>query len=636
MAEPDTTYFESLCEQLYNPKTPEEGEQVRKVLEQSFPIFGDSNNLPTETASSLRLLLSRSPNPFVQTFCLSRIKQLVQAQPNAFSVQVKIQLRTFLLEYAFIHPDLIPFVISQLGNVLAVVTLIGWAEVEEYKNIYKDISQFIQASIDHRIVGLQLLSILVQDMNPPSFTRNSSKYRKAAGEFRDTQLFDICEAAFKTLEEIVEHGIIYTHVNQAERLKEVTLNLLVRCFSYDFSGTSSDESGEDTATIQVPTSWRSLLEKDSFLPTFFKAYSEFEPPYSSKAMECLVQIASIRIALFTEPQRTKFIVAIMQGIRNIIVNTQGLDDGDNYNGFCRFLSRFRATVPLNEMVQTPGYLDWIELIANFSFKAFQSWKFAPNTSSYVLSFWTRLVQSMTYYQQLGEEAIEKLANLTIGIVQAYVSTALEAVPIRIEEGLDDPLENEDALIESLNHLGQIAHKRYQACSTALIELFNSITDQYQELINTVGINVSSEFKEALEVIETKYAWVVYIMGSFIGNRAAFMTSDNVDKIDSEITTKVLQLVDFQQSLLNQNGSTFMNEKLDLAIIFFFQMFKKSYMSESSGRDIYSILSEVFGISHQVTMLDVIMRKIISNLQHWADNETVIRRTLELFNDLNTG
>lgn len=132
-------------------------------------------------------------------------------------------------------------------------------------------------------------------------------------------------------------------------------------------------------------------------------------------MECLVQIASIRIALFTEPQRTKFIVAIMQGIRNIIINTQGLDDGDNYNGFCRFLSRFRATVPLNEMVQTPGYLDWIELIANFSFKAFQSWKFAPNTSSYVLSFWTRLVQSMTYYQQLGEEAIEKLANLTIGV-----------------------------------------------------------------------------------------------------------------------------------------------------------------------------------------------------------------------------
>jgi exportin-7 len=34
-----------------------------------------------------------------------------------------------------------------------------------------------------------------------------------AGEFRDTQLFDVCETAFKTLEEIVQHGIAYSHSN---------------------------------------------------------------------------------------------------------------------------------------------------------------------------------------------------------------------------------------------------------------------------------------------------------------------------------------------------------------------------------------------------------------------------------------
>jgi exportin-7 len=64
-----------------------------------------------------------------------------------------------------------------------------------------------------------------------------------------------------------------------------------------------------------------------------------------------------------------------------------------------------------------------------------------------------------------------------------------------------------------------------------------------------------------------------------------MTSDNVDKMDSEITTRVLQLVNVQQLLQNQHGNTFMNEKLDLAFIYFFQQFKKSYMSESNGRDV---------------------------------------------------
>lgn len=105
-----TNYFASLCEQLYNPKSPEERLQVQKILEHSFPTFTDSNGLPppglesgstpsftitspTDTASALRVLLESSPNPYVQTFCLSRLKQLVQAQFALFSQDSKVQLR---------------------------------------------------------------------------------------------------------------------------------------------------------------------------------------------------------------------------------------------------------------------------------------------------------------------------------------------------------------------------------------------------------------------------------------------------------------------------------------------------------------------------------------------------------------
>lgn len=70
---------------------------------------------------------------------------------------------------------------------------------------------------------------MVQDINPPSFARSASKFRKAgnskkkksetypinntvriAGEFRDTQLLDICETAYKTLEELVKRNIAFT------------------------------------------------------------------------------------------------------------------------------------------------------------------------------------------------------------------------------------------------------------------------------------------------------------------------------------------------------------------------------------------------------------------------------------------
>ncbi|KAL9545414.1 hypothetical protein MBANPS3_007153 [Mucor bainieri] len=647
-----TLYFASLCQQLYNPKSPEERNQAQKILEHSFPTFTDTNGLPPagvdtqdistpmDTAYALRVLLESSPDPYVLTFALSRLKQLVQAQFALFNQDAKIQLRQFLLQYAFMHPDLLPFIVTQLAGVLAAITLLGWADVEQYKNVHKDILEFIQASVDHRIVGMQILAVMVQDINPPTFARSAAKFRKAAGEFRDTQLLNICETAYKTLEELVQHSIGFTSSEQEQRLQEATLSLMTKCFSYDFNGTSVDESGEDIGIIQIPASWRPLFENPEFLNTMFRAYKEFPPPRSSKVMECLVQIASVRKTLFNDQEeRSKFVVKVMQGIREIIVASQGLNDTDNYNEFCRLLFRFRATVPLNEMVEKPGYLDWIELIAEFSLKAFQSWKFAPNTSMYVLGFWARIVQSMTYYQQLGESAVEKLGNITVELTRSYISTSIDAVATRIEEALDDPLENEESIIETLNMLGQIAHCKYEASSTALINLFDPITVEYQALINQATINNMTNpetFREALEVIETKFAWLVYVMAAFVGNRSAFLNSEDLDKIDSEITTKVLQLMDVQQSLQTQHGNTFMNEKLDLAFIYFFQQFKKSYMSESNGRDIYSKLSKVFGISDQVLMLDIIMRKIVSNLQYWADNEQLIRRTLELFNELATG
>jgi hypothetical protein len=42
------------------------------------------------------------------------------------------------------HPDLLPFIITQLAGVLAYLTLLGWADIDQYKNVHKDILQFIQ------------------------------------------------------------------------------------------------------------------------------------------------------------------------------------------------------------------------------------------------------------------------------------------------------------------------------------------------------------------------------------------------------------------------------------------------------------------------------------------------------------
>jgi exportin-7 len=79
------------------------------------------------------------------------------------------------------------------------------------------------------------------------------KNKLIAGEFRDTQLLNICETAFKTLQDLVQHNIVFASGNQEQRLQEATLSLLIKCFSYDFNGTNVDESGEDIGIVQVNT-----------------------------------------------------------------------------------------------------------------------------------------------------------------------------------------------------------------------------------------------------------------------------------------------------------------------------------------------------------------------------------------------
>jgi hypothetical protein len=100
-------------------------------------------------------------------------------------------------------------------------------------------------------------------------------------------------------------------VNQENKIKEYLLVLLRNCLSYDFIGTSIDESSEDVGSLQVhtyiprssarkgslgfhdnlakvPTAWRSMIEDSEFVDTFFECYKRFVPPSSSQVNFYLV------------------------------------------------------------------------------------------------------------------------------------------------------------------------------------------------------------------------------------------------------------------------------------------------------------------------------------------------------------
>lgn len=87
-----------------------------------------------------------------------------------------------------------------------------------------------------------------------------------------------------------------------------------------------------------------------------------------------------------------------------------------------------------------------------------------------------------------------------------------------------------------------------------------------------------------------------------------MSSDENDDADGQLTTKVIQLMQVNQNLVASNGA-FLSEKIDLALVYFFTMFRKAYVGEPNLKAVYARLNEVFSIEGQTDMLNLIMRKM---------------------------
>ncbi|CAG9789668.1 unnamed protein product [Diatraea saccharalis] len=129
-------------------------------------------------------------------------------------------------------------------------------------------------------------------------------------------------------------------------------------------------------------------------------------------------------------------------------------------------------------------------------------------------------------------------------------------------------------------------------------------------------------------------WLVYIIGAAIGGRASVNTCDENDAMDGELVCRVLQLMDLTDSRLTRGGC----EKLELAMMSFFEHFRKIYVGEQVQKNskVYRRLSEVLGLSDESQLLSVLMRKIITNLKYWGGSEQIIAKTLGLLSDLSGG
>ena len=277
--------FEQLAAKLFTASTPQE----RAGAETALVRF----TTQPEHLLQCKYVLDHSRQPYAQLVAANALKQLLLQSWNQMPPQQRIDFRNYTLSFlANRGVECEQFVTQSLVQLIARITKMGWFESDEHRNILDEVSKFLHATPTHLLIGLQLFSQLVAEMNATTNTRSLTQHRKVTGAFRDGPLFQVVTLALHTLTQV--HSGATSAGELMPRFTEAALQVVLACLSYDIIVTTLDEASEEMGTIQVPSSWRAAMQQPQTTQLFFDLHLRSSPPISSLSLEALVQLASLR------------------------------------------------------------------------------------------------------------------------------------------------------------------------------------------------------------------------------------------------------------------------------------------------------------------------------------------------------
>lgn len=634
MEDPQTAMFrvEALANRLYSSPDADDRKQAEHSLMQI-------SNAP-ECIPQCQYVLEHSQVPYAQLVMANALRKLVTQNWNNSTAQQRLDMRTWVLSYlASSGPTVAPFIVSSLVQLLCRITKMGWFEDPSHQKITDEVGQFLQASSKHCVIGLSILTQLVSEMNLPAPGRSLTQHRKTASSFRDLALLQIFQVSLSTLRSLQAGG---PGADDGQRLQELALQLALLSLSYDFIGTTLDEASEELGTIQVPSSWRGLMEEGGTLALFFEIYASSAPPSSSTSLECLVQLASLRRSLFSsEAQRGLFLNRLLDGVLGVLQSQAGLREHANYHELCRLLARLKANYQLGELVLADKYAQWIELVAAFTIDSFQHWQWASNSVYYLLSLWSRLVSSIPY---LKGDASSKLENYVPQVTRAFILSRVECIrsALAAADPSDDPLGDEEQLTEQLESLPSLCRFQLAQASEYIASLLDPVAQVFQSLLALPPAERGArETQVRLSQCEAEIAWLVYTIGAILGSHLTPSASPETQQlIDGELAGRVFRLAvltDSHAGATERIGQR-TNQQLELAMLYFFGQFRKVYIGDqaTSSSKVYGYLAERLRLPDHLAVLALILGKLSGHLKYRHECAELTGKALALFSELAAG
>eukprot|EP00814_Leptocylindrus_danicus_P009736 CAMPEP_0116009182 /NCGR_PEP_ID=MMETSP0321-20121206/3288_1 /TAXON_ID=163516 /ORGANISM="Leptocylindrus danicus var. danicus, Strain B650" /LENGTH=761 /DNA_ID=CAMNT_0003478111 /DNA_START=994 /DNA_END=3279 /DNA_ORIENTATION=+ len=316
---------------------------------------------------------------------------------------------------------------------------------------------------------------------------------------------------------------------------------------------------------------------------------------------------------------------------------------------------------------------------SFTVTSMENWQYSTNSIHYLLALWSRLVAAVPYVRpdtgaQGHSQALEKQV---LKVVESYIDSMLGSVEtvLRSDGALEDPLDDNGSLLEQLDRLPTICRYKYNPIANKIIGKFDPLISQYKEVVSRIGNvstdNAPSDVANTILLLEGQMTWLTYLVGAIIGGHSwsAAHMNNGEETIDASLSRRVLELskiLDYRLTASNGTGRS--DSKLEIALLYYFQNFRKVYMfmwdqmsnssansddmegtvvsilgiptkfdsAPSTKQKVYHRMFERLALGDHTVVANLIVTKMGNNLKYWPEEAEIIGKTLQLFLDMAGG
>ncbi|UKK02623.2 Ran-binding protein [Theileria orientalis] len=641
----DLKQLEMLCQALYGGQQAHQNE-AHKVL---MPLLRDVQKIPV-----LYEILANSTNLQSLLFASSGLITLFTNHWSQITEQSKKEMREFLLNYLYNRgPEMLkvaPEVLRQFIHLYSRIVKLGWLEEINNQQLINHVSQFLSASTQHWIIGLNIYTDLTQEMQP-QMGKFIAKYRRGALNFKETVLQDIFTVTIQTLEQFNKGTMVVNDLKEESQLLYQILQLCYNCLSFDFMATMPDDTSEEQATVMIPQGW-DMLRTDEVPKLLFQLYHKslgkatINTPTNASyfgmegkfmscctlSLRCLVVLAAIRKSFFNnENEALGHINCFMLGSLDIIRNKMGLSNDDCYHELCRLLGKINAANQLSQLLQSNVFPIWSEQLYNFTLEALANWTHMTNSKHYLLGVWAHMIVPLGYMKGKAPTVLESnILQITLEFLNTRLKMAHLLVTNPGELDFENPLDDDVLRNEQSDLFSRLCRNQYRVVLNHMMELFTNLNN-----------NLANE---DMLVVQEKLSWLVLFSGAMLNGSSSLRLVGDEKTTAGCIQTLNIELVGRVFQNIANSDKMAENVHLELSYLSFLGHFRKFYISEHTKGTISGDNKERFaqlpnlppGVDGSQYLLNRMIEKVFYNLQNRTSDERVVKKTLQFFSDLSSG